>query len=149
MTPQERALRVVADCEDDIQLVEAIRVAIVEATNEEMQRRRKFENEASQAHVDTILLRNECIRLREVVSTLAGFIEEAHKNADEEIPADIAEAMEALFPPEAQQPQQRPRQGAACSSCGEQSFSPLPLGVGYCSTCGATEDLAHYVGASA
>ena len=63
--------------------------------------RRKFENEANQAYAEQLLLRNECIRLRDVVCTLSTFIEESHANGDEEIPEGIRIAIDSVFPPEA------------------------------------------------
>lgn len=70
------------------------------AINAELDRRRKFEAEASQYYAETVLLRNECIRLRRLIETLAAFIEKTYANTDEAIPDEIAHAMEAFFPPE-------------------------------------------------
>lgn len=74
---------------------------LIDANNAEVVRRRAFEREVNQSFTEQRLLRNECIRLREVVSTLSTFIEECHAGGDEPIPEDIMAAIDAVFPPEA------------------------------------------------
>lgn len=59
-----------------------------------------FETESNQTHCEIVLLRNECIRLRGVVSRLADFIEQSHGNADKDISDDLMDLMDALFPEE-------------------------------------------------
>lgn len=70
---------------------------LLAANNAEVSKRRKFEDEANQSHAESILLRNECIRLREINSALSSFIE---RIADD-IPNDIVQAIDAVFPTEA------------------------------------------------
>lgn len=70
------------------------------ASVKDLELRRNWEAEANQEHADAILWRNECMRLRENLSTLATFIEASHQNSDELIPDELAAAMEAVFPPE-------------------------------------------------
>lgn len=61
-----------------------------------MAARRKFEIEANQAYCEQELLRGEVIRLRKVHGALADFIEASWDGG--QVPADIAEAIEAVFP---------------------------------------------------
>lgn len=61
---------------------------------------RQFEDEANQEFCERQLLRAECIRLRESHTRMSAFIEQAHRNADEEVPEGIADEMEACFPPD-------------------------------------------------
>ena len=69
------------------------------ANNAELQRRRGFEDEANQAHCELILLRNECIRLRELNSVLSGFIERTRPAAPyNAVPEEVAQAIDAVFP---------------------------------------------------
>lgn len=78
------------------------RITELQAANTaEVERRRRFEQEANEEHAEYLLVRNECIRLREQLCTLAAFIDECHRNSGERIPGEIADAMEAYFPPEA------------------------------------------------
>lgn len=74
---------------------------LLEVNNTSLMKARGFEAEANQAHCETVLLRNECARLRDAHSRLASFIEECHNNAGEGPPDDVIEAMDAVFPPEA------------------------------------------------
>jgi hypothetical protein len=71
---------------------------LLRANNAELEKRRKFETEANQEYCERLLLRQECIRLREAHSVLASHIEEAHGNADEAIPDELSDAMNAVFP---------------------------------------------------
>ncbi len=72
-----------------------------ETNNTYMEKARRFEAEANQQFSDTILHRNECIRLRGHMETLSSFIEECHANSGEPIPEEIAAAIDAVFPPDA------------------------------------------------
>jgi hypothetical protein len=72
---------------------------LLEANTAEVTRRRGFETEANQAYCESRLLRNECIRLREVHSVLAGFIEGIPENIH--IPDEVIKALAAVFPPDA------------------------------------------------
>jgi hypothetical protein len=56
----------------------------------------KFEDTANQEYAEKLLLRNECIRLREAHGVLAGFIE----SLPDEIPPEVNAAENAVFPPE-------------------------------------------------
>lgn len=71
---------------------------LLKANNDELAKRRKFEAEANQEYCEKLLLRQECIRLRDICCTLASDIEETHSNAGEPIPEDLAKAIDALFP---------------------------------------------------
>jgi hypothetical protein len=70
---------------------------LLEANNAEVNRRRGFEAEASQEHAEKLLLRNECIRLRDAHSVLAGFIEGLPENIT--APPEVTASMDAVFPP--------------------------------------------------
>jgi uncharacterized protein YlxW (UPF0749 family) len=63
----------------------------------------RFETEANQLHCETILLRNECIRLRELNAALSGYIEslDAVGNGIETtLSPEVIEAIDAVSPPE-------------------------------------------------
>jgi hypothetical protein len=74
--------------DDEVKRLRARVTALLEANNAELERRRRFEAEANQAHCEAILLRNECIRLRDANSALSSFIEECHTNSGEDVPED-------------------------------------------------------------
>jgi hypothetical protein len=61
-----------------------------------LNRARNFENDANQEHTEKLLLRNECIRLREAHGVMAGFIE----SLPDEIPPEVNAAENAVFPTE-------------------------------------------------
>ncbi len=88
---QERAM-----FEAAIVKLEARIKELLEANNAEVNRRRKFEGEAAQEYVEKLLLRNECIRLRDAHGILAGFIEGLPEEI--EAPEAVAAAMDAAFP---------------------------------------------------
>lgn len=68
---------------------------LLEANNRELERRRVLDSECSQLLAEQKLVRAECIRQRDRAEKLAEFIEEL-PNID--IPADVAQAMEGMFP---------------------------------------------------
>lgn len=72
-------------------VVNDIHRQIIEATNAEVERRRRSEAEANQAHTEKTLLRNELMRLRSAHEVLAAFIE----GVGVEIPPKVRVAMEA------------------------------------------------------
>lgn len=71
---------------------------LLEAQAAEVQRRRKFEAEANQEFAERVLLRGECIRLRAVLEVLANFIEERFPFDADDVPADVRQALESVFP---------------------------------------------------
>lgn len=73
---------------------------LIVANNQELERRRRAEQNANQSYAEVRLLRQECIRLRESLTILSEFIEEAHANSGERIPADIEAAMASHYPPD-------------------------------------------------
>lgn len=73
---------------------------LIIANNQELERRRRAEQNANQSYAEIRLLRQECIRLRESLTILSDFIEESHANSGESIPAHIDAAMESRYPPD-------------------------------------------------
>lgn len=84
--------------------LEARERELLAANNLEIDKRRKFEAEANQQHCEIILLRNECIRLRNVIEHLADFIEECHENSGDPIPEEIQADIDAIFPKDESKP---------------------------------------------
>ena len=99
-TPFERARRMTEQLLSGMwpkrALEEGFHKEILSAIDAELRRRRRFEEEANQLHAEKILLRNECARLRNAVSTLANFLD----TLQIAVPNEVQSAAEALFPKE-------------------------------------------------
>ena len=88
------------DCASEVTRLRDRETNLLRANNAEVERRRGFESEANQAYCELLLLRGECIRLREQNAILSGFIEGAHNGNDGSVvPDEVLETMNAVFPP--------------------------------------------------
>jgi hypothetical protein len=87
-------------CSDEVKRLLGRETQLLHANNAELEKRRKIESEANQHYCDTLLLRAECIRLRELNGILSSHIEASHGNSGEALPKDLAEAIDAVFPPQ-------------------------------------------------
>ncbi|MCC6301785.1 MAG: hypothetical protein IT489_03175 [Gammaproteobacteria bacterium] len=80
--------------------MDKIHQALLAHANHELERARKWEAEANQMMTEQLLLRGECIRLRNVLEQLSDHLCRLYEQSGAVMPDDVHELTEAFFPPD-------------------------------------------------